>query len=543
MILRKPYAFFIKYFRLINLIMAILMAILIYRTGIIANFFNDYIEDYVTASNGFLVGNYINLYSFLLALLIIILTITVLSVLFVKEKPKKLYIFNLILFIVLVIVYGLDYAVLKSVTEAPLDIRVSKAFRDITFMVLGAQLLSLILTLIRATGFDIKSFNFAADLQKLDIDTKDNEEFEVAVEFDKNKMRRNIRKNIRNIYETYIEHKFLINLALIIIIVIIVVLIILNRGNYREDYNERESFNVSSIVMNIKNTYLTQNDQNGKLMTITNGKTNINTTLVVVKFDIKRITQDEDQTLNTGLMTLKIDKKSYGHTTKYNSGITDIGTPYTNQKLEEDFTSYILAFEIPTSEVTKQMILKINDTNSFVKGQLGAKSAYVNLKPQDLSQKQEVNEEKLKETLSFSGSILGNSELTIDEVQIEDKFKLSYDFCASKTNCYKSYEYLTPTATGNYFKTLMKISGQFENDTTENIDNIPDLYYLLKEFGTIHYQINDKWYSQKIDSELIKPTTAASDGYYIEVNRDIKNASSIYLTLNIRNYQYKYLLK
>jgi len=157
------------------------MGILIYRTGIIAKFFNDYLKDYVTASNGFVVGNYINLYSFLLALLIIILTIIVLSVLLVKDKPKKLYVANLILYIGVIVLYGFDYYIMHGVNEAILDIRVSKAASDITNIILIIQIVVLILTLIRATGFDIKSFNFATDLQQLDINTKDNEEFEVAV--------------------------------------------------------------------------------------------------------------------------------------------------------------------------------------------------------------------------------------------------------------------------------------------------------------------------------------------------------------------------
>lgn len=543
MILRKPYAFFIKYFRLINLIMAILMGILIYRTGIIAKFFNDYIKDYVTASNGFMVSNYISLYSFLLALLIIILTIVVLSVLFVKDKPKKLYIINLILYIGVIVLYGFDYYIMHGVNEAILDIRVSKAASDITNIILILQVIAFILTLIRATGFDIKSFNFATDLQKLDIDTKDNEEFEVAVEFDKNKMNRNVRKTFRNIMHTYQERKFLINLIVIIFIIVIVFIIFINRTIYRADYKEGSPFQASRVVMNIKNTYITQNDQNGNLMMIQNGELSENLTLVVIKFDVRRLGSDEEQTLNTGLITLRIGDKSYGQTTKYNDNLTDIGTPYVDQKLSEEFTNYILAFEIPMDEANKRMTLKFNDNISYVKGELGAKNIFVTLKPQDLTEEKELKEEKINETISFSGSILGNSELVINEFAIDDKFKIAYDFCINTNKCYKSYEYVTPTATGNYFKTLMRINGDFEPDTAANVENVNDIYYFLNEFGTIHYKIGDKWYSHKINSQLIKPKIGEDNFYYIEINKDIRNASEIYLTFGIRDYNYKYVLK
>lgn len=537
MILRKPYAFFIRYFKLINLIMAILMCFLIYRTGVIANFFNEYINDYVTASNGFILGNYINVYSFILALFIVIFTVIVLSVLFVKGKPKKLYIFNLVLYVAIIILYGIDSGVLRGVNEAILDIRVSKAFRDITMLALGLQALSLVLTLIRATGFDIKGFNFGADLQELDIDTKDNEEFEVAVEFDKNKMKRNVRKNIRNIFHTYREHRFIINLIIIIIIIILTFLFFLNRSVYRADYKEGKNFQASGVVMNVKKSYITKTDQDGKQITPSDKS------ILIIKFDVKSIYQDDEKTLNTGLMTIKNENNSYGQTSKYNGTITDIGTPYTGQNLDTEFESYILAFEIPDDITNKNLTLKFNDNVSYVKGQMGAKSSYVKLKPEDLTDIKEVETENIKETLSFSGSILGNSELLIEDIAIDNKFKINYNFCLNKNKCYPSHEYVTPTATGNYFKTLMRINGNFEPDETSNLDEITDLYYFLNTFGTINYKIKDDWYSHKIDSKIIEPTTGTDNYYYIEVNQDIKNASEIYLTFKIRDYNYRYILK
>ena len=92
MILRKPYAFFIKYFRVINLIMAVLMCFLVYRSFKIGSFLSDYLTDYSKASTDFNLSNYINIYSFILVLVVIILITSVLSVLFIKKKPKKLYI-------------------------------------------------------------------------------------------------------------------------------------------------------------------------------------------------------------------------------------------------------------------------------------------------------------------------------------------------------------------------------------------------------------------------------------------------------------------
>jgi len=543
MILRKPYAFFIKYFRLINLVMAILMGILIYRTWMIASFLNRYVNDYITASNNFVIGSYINIYSFLIPLFIVIFTIIVLSVLFVKQKPKKLYVINLVIYILLIVLYGVDYFILHGINEVIWSIQISKAVRDITYIFLVAQVVSCILTLIRATGFDIKQFNFGTDLQQLDIDTKDNEEFEVAVEFDKNKINRNIRKTIRGIWYSYVEHKFIVNLTMIIVVIILIFTLFMGKTVYRADYKESATFQASGVALNIKHSYITQNDKNGKLMMRENGKLSENRALLIIKFDVRSLYSDEDAILNTGLINLHIGDTSFNQTPNYNSQIDDIGTPYIGQNLSKEFTSYVLAFDIPKKLVNNRMELKFNDQVSYIKGEMGAKNIYVTLKPKDLTKEHETKNDQLKEITSFSGSILENAELQIESVEVANKFKTSYNFCFNKNKCYESFEYLTPTATGSYFKTLMKINGEFEEDTAANIENVDNLYYFLNKYGWIHYKIGDTWYFHKIDSKLIKPQNGKTDAYYIEVNKDIEKATSIYFTFNVRNYSYKYTIK
>ena len=44
MILKKPYAFLIRYFKLIHTVLLILMIYLLYRTNVILNFFQEYIS-------------------------------------------------------------------------------------------------------------------------------------------------------------------------------------------------------------------------------------------------------------------------------------------------------------------------------------------------------------------------------------------------------------------------------------------------------------------------------------------------------------------
>ena len=513
------------------------MAIIIFNAVKISRFLTNYIADYTIVNSSFSPGHYINFYTFLLILLVIILLVFVISVMFVKKKPKKLYIFNLAVYVFLIVLYAVDYNILSDLYNKVLDVRFAKALRDVNYIALAAQIVSLFMTLIRATGFDLKSFDFGKDLQELEINVKDNEEFEVAVEFDKNKARRGFRNRMRHFKYVYIEHKFIVNVSLIILLIVMSFIIFFTRSIYVDNHKEGQTFSASTLGFNVKNSYLIKSDQDGKTIV------NKDSVLVVVKLDVRKFSEDIEKNLNTGLITLRVAGSSYSQTLKYNDYLTDIGTPYVNDELSTEFTSYLLTFEIPKTLINREMTLKINDNVSYVRGEIGAKNIYVKLKPVDLTKKGNTESSILGDTVNFSGSLVGDSILKINKIDISNKFKIEYKFCYKKDKCITSYEYVTPTATGNYFKTLMRIDGKFEEDESVNLDNIGDLFSFLNNFASIHYQIGGTWYEHKIDSKRIKPKVGKDNYVYVEVNKDLEKATAIYLTFDIRNYSYKYVLK
>ena len=535
MILRKPYAFFIKYFKLFHAIIAVLVAFLLYRSFTVYNFFKAYVVNYSSALNELSPSTLMNMYSLIMVLGIIILIIVLLSVMIYKKKPKALYIFSLIVYIGVIVLYGITYPILRDISVSILDVRVSSALRDFFMIAAVLQFVTLIWYIVRSTGFDIKQFDFGIDLQKLDINEKDSEEIEVALEFDQNKVHRQIRYKIRQLKYVYGENKFIINTVGIILAVILVFTIYLNIGGYTASYNQGSSFSASGVVMNVRDTYLTQTDPFGKSLT--------NDMIVVVKLDIKN-NGGVNTTLNTGLTTLRVDNQSYGQDVNYAKELYDLGAAYTSQQLSDEFKSYILAFIIPKEDAKKKMVLKFNDDVSYVKGEVGAKNIFVTLDPIDLTQQADEHTNKLGEEMSFEDSVLGSSTFRIDNYEIDNKFKLNYRYCYGTDKCIDSSEYVTPTATGNYLKTLIKVDGELNIDRNTNSTEIASLVDFLNTFGTIYYKIGDSWNNRRISTQNIKPKVSNdSSYYYIEVPSDVKNASEIYLTFNIRNQVYNYALK
>ena len=536
MILRKPYALFIKYFKIIHLIMALLIGILIYRTGVLLSFFNTYLEDYNVAINGFELGATINIYSFILALLVIVATILVMSVMIVKKKPKLLYIYNLVLYVGVIIFFMISYSVLRDVTSAILDIRISKAIRDVSVMFIALEVISFIFMLVRATGFDLKKFDFGTDIQALDISEKDSEEIEVAVEFDKNKARRKLRRKLRDVWYTYVEHRFVFNLAGIILVIVIAFSIYFNISIYSASYGEDDYFSASGFSMNVTDSYIVDNDYAGNTLTS-------NVSLAVIKFEIRR-NYITTKTLNTGLITLRVGNDSYGQTTIYNGELEDLGTGYVDQKLTDDYESYFLVFAVPKGTHLNGAKLKINDNVSYVNGQMGAKNIFVKLNLQNIDENVQTFNNKITDTIDFSDSILKDTKLTVNEVSIANSFKATYNFCASQNYCYESSEYITPTATGNYTKSLMRIKGSLDISDNVNPAGVADLRSFFNMFATLEYQVNGTTKTAKINSQSVKPNTAKENNvYYIEIPREANNASSMKIIFKIRQMTYNYTIK
>ena len=433
-----------------------------------------------------------------------------------------------------IVLYGITQPVLRDISASLLDMRFASALRDFFMIALILQAVSFVLYIVRATGFDIKQFDFGTDLQKLDIDEKDSEEIEVALEFDKNKVNRQIRYNFRQLKYIYGEHKLVINTAMVILLILIGFNIYFNISIYTAYYDQGESFSASGVVMNIKDTYLTQEDPLGNKLT--------DNMVVVVKMDIKK-QGGVNKTLNTGLATLRIGNNSYGQNNDYAKELYDLGTPYTNQELGVEFQNYILAFVVPKEEANKKMVLKFNDDVSYVKGEIGAKDIMVNLDPINLSGSKDVKTVNLKETLSLEDSILGNSSLTINSFEVGSKFKFDYKYCYKDNKCINSSEYVVPTATGNYFKTLMKLDVNFNVDKNLNLKEVNDFRSFVNTFATINYKIDGVWFTKKINSQQIKLQTAITEFQFIEVPLETSQASEIYFTFNVRDKIYKYVLK
>ncbi len=262
------------------------------------------------------------------------------------------YIFNLLVYVASLIIYSFGHSVISNMQIEIVDIRIVKLVQDLFTAGIILQFISLCLTVVRTIGFDVKKFDFVKDLQELNIDEKDSEEFEVDVELDTDRVQRLIKRKLRHAKYVYIENKYLINILISFAIILLVGgIFYLNRDNDKI-YKENTDFTVSSFSMNIENSYYTKYSYNNK-------KNSDNYTLVVLNLKVKNNYSNLEK-LDNARMELIVDGNIFYPTTKYTNNLHDLGVTYENYDLSEEYENYIITYELPNYLIDKKMYFKYN---------------------------------------------------------------------------------------------------------------------------------------------------------------------------------------
>ena len=242
------------------------------------------------------------------------------------------------------------------------------------------------------------------------------------------------------------------------------------------------------------------------------------------------------KTFSTGSINITIGDESYYSSNKYENEVMDFGKLYTNTKIKAGGSeTRIFVFEIPKNRIKRTMLFSVRNTST-------QEDVYVKLNPINLIDKdKEVIENKLGETMKIDNNVVKDSSIKIEKYDIKNVFKIDYDYCV-KDSCLNSVEYVTPkNNNSNFDKMLLKIDGEY-NFNKDNAIN--DLYVFLNNYGYIEYKIGDNTYKENGIYGEVKSNKIEQDNiYYFEILSDIQKADTIVLGFNVRNKEYRYILK
>ena len=454
-----------------------------------------------------------------------------LVVMIVKKKPNLFYIFNILVYLFALIVIFSANSTLETMSRSLIDVRTIRLVRDFTMISFFLQFVSIPIIIVRAVGFDIKKFNFTDDLKEMEISDEDREEFEVQFSFDKNKALRNFRKIKRFFKYTYKENRLLFNLTITGVSLGIILIVFSSYLMKTPTIKQNINFSGNGFTMSVLDSYLVNTDYKGKILS--------EDYYLLVKIKVKA-NGATSKTIDTATTKITIGNYYYIPLLGYKDKFIDFGEVYQNEKIGNEFEEKVLLYKIPSQLINNEMIFSFVNKNSFTDKE-GFKSTKVKIEYNDLTGINSNEKFKLQEELKFNNSILDDYKLKITNYEIKDKFKLQYNYCVS-SECHLSYEYLIPSLNTNYDKTLLKITGILE--TEKDILKNYNLYQFIESFGKICYNIDGILKTQSLNlNNVISKKTKQLNDYYIEVPKEIENASNISITFTIRDRVYEYVLK
>ena len=525
MILRKPYAFLIKHFKMIHLLLCVPIIYLIIRTGRIASFFSSYVRAnyYTNLTN--IAGTYINYFMYIAIIVIILLVLTVFFLMRQKKKDTRFYLFLLIYYIILLVLLSVSHSVLNSIEQAQVTAQTVRSYRDIAYIVYVPQFFFAIYTVLRGIGFDIKKFNFEEDAKELEITDFDNEEFELVIGKDSYKYKRKIRRFIREFKYYVLENKLTFGILAAFIVVVCGTLLYLNFGVYNKKFHQTQRITHNNLMITVVDSVLSNMDLGGNK--ITDGKY-----YLAIALKIKN-NSDLPSTLDYENFQIEVAKRRISATLDRSSYFADLGLTYSRDtKIPANSeNTYVLTYEIDESLKDEKIVLKILESLDIQIGSVTSNYKTVELDYEKAFDTQTVRTVGFNKILELSSARLGMLQLQIQTSTLGKTYEYTYQSCTN-SNC----QNVKNKAVADSGKTLLVLDRMLQLDPYSN-------YYLARkgssqfvsDFLKVRYELDGVTKTSTITD---KSVSTLPNTWIFQLPSEVERASKIELLLNLRGSIY-----
>ena len=516
-ILRKPYAFLIRNFKKINIVLLALVIFVLWKELELYQFIKDYIATGVYSTQLDSIGNYVNIFSVGAIVLIAIISAILAYLLKYKDKPFISYVIILGVSVITLILFIYNYYYFTMTAAQEFDLVSALMIRDLSFIATIPHYPVILLLLIRSIGLDLKRFGFGEDKEFAEINDEDREEVEVEITFDKDRYIRMIRKNLRYLKYTFLEHKFSISA----LIVLVVLLASFNVYHYafvvNKVYSMGENVSANGLNFQVENAYITNRDYTGN---------QIAKSKYYFILDVKITNnQSSDVPISNEYFFLYVDNQQYTPSERFNLYFSDIGTLYSGGKKIKATSSenVLFVFEIDAPKENSNFLL------TYRTGQFNDAAKRIRVQVRDISKFIEKANVSLGEELTVPINLEKEWTFSLSNFALTNTMDYRYEQCNAKT-CPIYEATLESKENQVIFYAKYKLKEGSKKDFLD----------FLKTYGKIRYTINGETKEMNISYLL---TNYRGDHLFIAAPSEMVNATNIELYFTVRTYQYFYQLK
>lgn len=521
MILRKPYAFLIKHFRIIHLLLLIPICYLTYKSANIFKFFNEMVQSNYVTNQVNIASTYINIFVYLSIIIIVVSAIAIYYLMKEKNKQTFFYIFLIIYYSILFIWMSLTYNQMFVLENNDAIASTVRTFRDIAQIIYIIQYPFIFFTLFRGIGFDLKSFNFSKDLEELELEEQDNEEVEISFGKDSYKYKRGIRKFLRELKYYILENKFVFGCIMALLLIIVASIIYTNIEVYNKKYSLNQPFSMNGLTITVKDSILTNLNYDGTL--ISEDKY-----YLALKFELNN-RSNKDVTLDPTDFRLYLDKKFIYPTIDRTGKFIDYGDVYYGGDIKpQTKKDYVFVYELDKNQYRKNYTIKILDNIVYGIGELHPKYRIVNLSPEIQTEVKDMGKVLMDKTINLKDTTLGDTTININYYEVGKNFYYLYEKC-SNNNC-KVYNSSISTSKYTYF--ILDADINFP-ENTYYVNNSKVANDFFSDFTMLKYNSGGKEYIEKLVN--VKPSKYDGKLRVYQLPKSLTDATDLELIINIRN--------
>ncbi len=507
MILKKPYAFLIKHFRIIHVILTFFIGFVVKKHSIVVAFLRDNAQHGIT-SYSVNPAKLITLPTYLLIVGIIIFSISMFILMNQKKKPTAFYIQTFIYYFIFIIWLVVVNNLLRTLNDVSLSNQAARVYKDIALIVSLPQYYFLIFSLIRGIGFDIKKFNFSKDLEELEIKSEDNEEFEFVLGISGSKYKRILRKKIREMKYYIVENKVIITIVSLCITVPLIIYFILNVSFFNKNYKQGQTLKINNIEYTLNKAYITDKDLNGNIV-------NKNKKYIILDVSIKNNSAIDKEIKDIDFF-ITTNKESFYHNPSLRKSFLDLGKSYNNEIIKPNSVyDFIFIFALDKNFNTKKTTLNIFKEKALKKDNYIYSKYKFNL--DNLSNSILEIEKKKNEEILLGGKLFGKTNIVIKDIKIVQNYEYKYSECINK-KCSEYTGIINPSIPS--IQNLLVI----EYSSTLNKENYLNEEDIFTNYLKVTYKIKDKQMINKIEPKF---KNSIKNKVFVEIPKTINNSNEL----------------
>jgi len=370
------------------------------------------------------------------------------------------------------------------------------------------------------------------DIKELEITDIDSEEFELNLGIEDYKIKRNIRRFIREFKYYVKENKFIFTILCVVFTIIFGTIIYLNIDVYNKTYKQSQVLSHNNLNLKVTGSMVTNRDYGGRIF-------KDNKYYLVLRLQIDNRGK-ESKTLDYKNFYIQLKNRRVYPVLDRASYFIDFGEiiRQDTELVANSSNSYVLAYEIDEKEIDNEYQMMILEAISYQIGEIAPQYKKIKLKPYHAIDIETVETISLGKIATFEESNIGYSSLQIKNYLIKDNYSYKYQYCFMPGSCRELTENVSINSNNNK---LLILEGINELDQST-------LYYksartkrlFPDHFISLEYEDMNGHHITSIENRT--PETF-KNGFILGVPNNIENANYVNLLITIRNKRYVIKLK